>query len=309
MQPQPMMKIFFYLLSCSCLLSFMFSCQISQDSEPEAESAIDKHQLLAWCIVPYDSEERGPSERIQMLEELGFSQYAYDWRQRHLSTFAEEIQLARQADIDIAAVWMYISSQDEQPGMLSPDNARLLDIMRDQELKTQLWLGFPDQYFEGLDEEAKISKASAMIRYLLEEAGSVIFQIGLYNHGGWFGDPVNQLKILEAMNDERLGIVYNFHHAHEQIETFPSLLDQMQPHLLAVNLNGMQKGGPKILTIGKGNAESNMIGTLIASGYDGPIGILGHVEDEDVQIVLQRNLQGLDSLLQHIDTDPANPNL
>lgn len=300
------MKCNSHFLSYVCLLFLCCSCQAPQN-QPKVLS-LDDSRLLAWCIVPFDSEERSPAERIQMLEELGFSQYAYDWRQRHLSSFTEEINLARQAEIEIAAVWMYISSQDEQPGMLSPDNTRLLNIMREQELKTQLWLGFPDQYFEGLDEEAKVGKATAMIRYLLEEAGSVISRVGLYNHGGWFGNPVNQLKILEAIDDERVGIVYNFHHAHEQIATFPSLLDQMQPHLLAVNLNGMQKGGPKILKIGKGNAESSMLRTLLASGYDGPIGILGHVEDEDVQIVLERNLHGLDSLLQHLDTASVNSN-
>jgi sugar phosphate isomerase/epimerase len=301
-----MIKCYPYFLSYLYLLFLCCSCQTPQN-QPD-DLTIDDSRLMAWCIVPYDSQERGPAARMQMLEALGFSQYAYDWRTRHLTSFAEEIQLARQANIDMAAVWMWIDAQDQQPGKLSADNARLLSIMQEEQLQTDLWLGFPDPYFEGLDEEAKINKAAAMIRYLLNDTEGVISRVGLYNHGGWFGNPINQLKILEALDDERVGIVYNFHHAHEQIEDFPRLLKQMQPYLLAVNLNGMRKEGPKILTIGQGNAEAEMIHSLLSSGYTGPIGILGHVEEEDVRLVLKRNLQGLDSIMQHMDQTSLNPN-
>jgi hypothetical protein len=64
----------------------------------------------------------------------------------------------------------------------------------------------------------------------------------------------------------------------------------MLPHLKAVVLNGMKPEGPKILPIGEGTHERAMIRLLAASGYRGPIGILGHVDDADVETVLQRNL-------------------
>ena len=32
--------------------------------------------LVAWCIVPFDSRKRTPEERIAMLERLGFKRYA-----------------------------------------------------------------------------------------------------------------------------------------------------------------------------------------------------------------------------------------
>jgi hypothetical protein len=46
-----------------------------------------------------------------------------------------------------------------------------------------------------------------------------------------------------------------------------------------------------------------MIQTLLDSDYDGPIGVLGHIEDEDVKVVLQRNLEGLASLLKQLEAE------
>jgi hypothetical protein len=59
----------------------------------------------------------------------------------------------------------------------------------------------------------------------------------------------------------------------------------------------MKKGGPKILTIGKGDQEKAMVKTLIDLGYQGPWGILGHIEAEDVKKVLTQNLEGLKSII------------
>ena len=64
----------------------------------------------------------------------------------------------------------------------------------------------------------------------------------------------------------------------------------------SVNLNGMRKGGPKILPIGQGDHEREMIQILLNKGYNGPWGILGHVEDADVKYVLDQNIDGLNNL-------------
>ena len=47
------------------------------------------------------------------------------------------------------------------------------------------------------------------------------------------------------------------------------------------------------MTIGEGNYEFEMIKHLLDEGYNGPWGILGHIETEDVQKVLKRNIDGL----------------
>ena len=59
-----------------------------------------------------------------------------------------------------------------------------------------------------------------------------------------------------------------------------------------VNLNGMKPDGPKILPIGSGDYEKQMLDTLIDSGYHGPFGILGHIDTADVREILLKNLEG-----------------
>src|SRR5690348_4459387 len=50
-----------------------------------------RDNLVAWCIVPFDAKKRGPIERVEMLQKLGFRRYAYDWRDEHLPTFDTEV--------------------------------------------------------------------------------------------------------------------------------------------------------------------------------------------------------------------------
>ena len=52
---------------------------------------LGKENLVAWCIVPFDSSERTPLQRAKMLVDLGITQYAYDYRDKHIPSFKEEI--------------------------------------------------------------------------------------------------------------------------------------------------------------------------------------------------------------------------
>jgi sugar phosphate isomerase/epimerase len=259
---------------------------------------IDMDNLIAWCIVPFDIKKRTPEQRIEMLKELGFTKYAYDWRTEHLPEMAREWKLAKDNGIKVCAVWMWIGTNSDQPGQLSESNETVLKTIEETGLKTQIWVGFQESYFENLEEDVAIEKGTKMVRYLsqrIEETGG---ELALYNHGGWLGEPENQVKIIKNLPDNKIGIIYNFHYGHEHIDRFPEILSIMQPYLYTVNLNGMKKEGPMILPIGKGDQEKQMLETLKKAGYDGPFGILGLVDDADVKVILQRNLEGYASIIQ-----------
>lgn len=282
---------------CLILLT-MFGSLSLQAQIKSAQQLFDQENLVAWCIVPFDSKNRSPEERIEMLKRLSFSQYAYDWRHQHLDSFANEIRLAEDNHVNIVAVWLWIDKNADKPGQLSEDNERMLDILEKSGLKTALWVGFNHNYFEQTDDADKVSAGAEMIKYLRVRTGKFVTTVGLYNHGDWFGNPLNQLKIVNRLQDPNVGIVYNFHHAHAQIDDFSSIVAAIKPYLLTVNLNGMRRSGPQILPIGSGDEENKMLQTLTAAGYNGPIGILGHIETEDVEVVLKRNLDGLKKLTQ-----------
>jgi hypothetical protein len=84
----------------------------------------------------------------------------------------------------------------------------------------------------------------------------------------------------------------------------------MKPHLLVLNVNGMtrdgEKSGQKILPLGQGDLDLNLLKTIQASGWQGPIGILNHT-DEDAEARLRDNLEGLDWLTRQLEGAPAGP--
>lgn len=278
----------YYILILITTITMTASCQESKEGR-----IIDMENIYAWCIVPYDSLERSPEERIKMLKDLGITKYAYDWRDEHLPHMAEELELAKKNDVEVIAVWMWIDNQWNSPRGLNESNEKVFSVVEETGYKGQIWVSFNANFFENLSDADAVEKGANMISFLSKRAATLGCKVALYNHGDWFGEPENQIKIIDALPDDDLGLIYNFHHAHEQIETFPELVTTILPYLWYVNLNGMRKGGPKILTIGEGDYEIEMIAELIKKGYKGDFGILGHVEEGDVEAILKANLNGL----------------
>jgi sugar phosphate isomerase/epimerase len=268
----------------------------SVSCENKSSKELDMENYFAWCIVPFDNQNRTPEQRIEMLKRLGFVSYAYDWREKHLPEMAKEIKLATQNGLKMNAVWMWIDKSDSI-GKLSANNQKVLQTMDETGLKTQIWMSFPEDYFDEMGDDERLDKASEMIRFLSDEATKRGCKIGLYNHGGWFGNPDNLVKIIEMLPGKEVGIIFNFHHAHDLPGNYENMVKNMMPYLWAVNLNGMNPDGPKILPIGSGEKEAEMISILKENGYSGPFGILGHIEDADVEKVLQGNLEGLKVLM------------
>jgi sugar phosphate isomerase/epimerase len=267
---------------------------------PESEKLFARENLVAWCIVPFDAKKRTPAERVEMLKRLGFKKYAYDWRAEHLPTFDEEVGLLKKAGIELTAVWF--------PANLGPDAKKLLGVVKKHSVKPQLWVTMGDPGGKTLAE--KVEAAAKVIRPIADEAAKLGCSVGLYNHGGWFGDPENQIAVIEALKLKNVGMVYNQHHGHDHIVRFSDLLRAMKPHLLALNLNGMTKDGEKlgkkILPLGAGELDVGLLKVIAESGYAGPIGILGHTQD-DAEERLRDNLDGLDWILPQLAGKPAGP--
>ena len=62
--------------------------------------------------------------------------------------------------------------------------------------------------------------------------------------------------------------------------------------------------GQKIIPLGQGDLDLEVLRTIRDSGYRGRIGILGHTQD-DAEDRLQDNLDGLDWLVPQLDGKPA----
>lgn len=269
----------------------------SDETDAAMRRLLSKKNIVAWCIVPFDAKRRGPEERAAMLERLGIKRVAYDWRDEHVPQFDEELEAYKRHDISLHAFWMPVNTAsplDERHWPL------VLDLAKRHNVKPELWVMLSDALVNEVPAETRAARAAEILAPAARAADRLGCRIGLYNHGGWFGEPDNQIAIIQAMQKlgiKNVGIVYNFHHGHEHTANFPALAKRMAPHLMTVNVNGMRAGGPKIVSFGEGDdnggAERQMLKSLVAAGYSGPIGILGHREERDVEECLREGLEGI----------------
>lgn len=271
------------------LLIFLFSCT----NEQEQADAIEVKEVSPWCILGFDSLDRTPQERITMLNEMGLSKYGFNKGKGDLTTMKEEFQLAKENDIEITSLFLWLNAKRDSIGKLSPANQELLSNLKEIAYKPTIWVSFSDNFFKEKNQEQSIALSMDMIKFIKAEADELGCKLALYNHRGWFGNPHHQLEILKRLNDESITMVYNFHHSHEYVDEFPEIVKKMKPYLSYVNLNGVKKEGPEILPIGSGDYEYDMIKNLLDEGYNGPWGILGHIKTDDVEKVLNRNIEGL----------------
>jgi hypothetical protein len=242
-----------------------------------------------------------------MLERLGFKLFAYDYRAEHILSFDAEMEALKRHHVRLLAWWFPTAMNDE---------ARLiLAVLRRHNLRdVQLWVtGGGEPTTTEAEQKACVAAEAERIRPIAEAAASLHCQVGLYNHGAWFGEPGNQIAIitlLKARGCTNVGIVYNQHHGHDHLDRFPALLQAMKPYLLALNLNGMirdgEKLGKKILPLGQGDLDLKLLRIIKDSGWHGPIGILNHTE-EDAEARLRDNLDGLDWLAAQLEGRPVGP--
>ncbi|MDA1164501.1 MAG: TIM barrel protein [Planctomycetota bacterium] len=290
-----------------CLLALSFlalhlvdsaGAQVPTDLKPafDSKQLFARDNLVAWCIVPFDGKKRGPAERAAMCAKLGLKKVAYDWRNEHIATFEEEILEYRKHGIEYFAFW--------------GGHEEAYRLFRKYDLHPQIWrtAGSP----AGKTQIDRVRAAAQQMLPLVDQARELGCKVGLYNHGGWGGDPENLVAVCEYLrkhhNGAHVGIVYNLHHAHSQLDVFAKKLALMKPYLLCLNLNGMthdgEARGQKILPLGEGELDVSLAKTIRNSGYAGPIGIIGHTQD-DVEQRLQDNLDGLDWIVPQLDGKAA----
>jgi azurin/sugar phosphate isomerase/epimerase len=256
-----------------------------------AADLFDKPNLAAWCIVPFDAAKRGPEARAEMVAKMGIKKIAYDWRQEHVAEFEREILAYQKHGIEMFAFW---GTHDEA-----------LRLFEKYKLHPQLWIMMKGS---GETQEAQVKSAAEGLLPILTKAKAIGSQVGIYNHGGWGGEPENMVAVCEYLKKnhatDNIGIIYNLHHGHRHLDRLPKAIEAMKPHLLCLNLNGMDIAGDtkgrKILPLGVGTQDVKVLRQIRASGYSGPFGILNHT-DEDAEGRLLDNLDGLKWLVPQLD--------
>jgi hypothetical protein len=266
----------------------------------EAHNLFERENLVAWCIVPFDGKQRTPEQRAEMLERLGIKHFAYDFRPEHHPTFERELLALQKHRIDLLSV--------------NSPSPQMLALLEKYNLRPQVWASFAAAPASVTVFEERVKFSVAAILPLVEKTRKMGCQLGLYAHGGWSGYPDNMIAVAKCLRKEHgashVGIVYNFHWAHNVLDRFPSVMEALKPYLICLNINGMTKNGPAvgkmILPLGQGDLDLTLLKQIRGSGYAGPIGILNH-SNEDAELRLQDNLDGLNWLALQLDGKPVGP--
>jgi len=196
--------------------------QEAKQSPDKMSDVFRDDNLVAWCIVPFDKSKRTPEQRAAMLEKIGVKRLAYDYRGEHIPTFQQEVDALRKHGIELTAWWF--------PTVLNDEAKLILDVLERNNIKTQLWVTGGGGNPQNAEQQKQLVQAeAARIKPIAEAAAKIGCQVGLYNHGGWFGEPENQIQIIEALQMKNVGIVYNLHHGHPHLERMPELLKKIKP--------------------------------------------------------------------------------
>jgi sugar phosphate isomerase/epimerase len=297
------------LISAWCILSTATVEAQSAASRATGGSLWAHENLLAWCVVPFDANKRGPEQRAQMLNKLGFTQFAYDWREEHIPTFDAEIKTLQNHKVDLVAWWFPLEADD-------PLAKSTLETFKRRHVHPQLWVmqstrgieksGLTFEQFNANDfpktpeeQQQRIEKEADRIAAIAKLAAPYGSKVELYNHNGWFGNMDNEVAVIKQLQKTGItdvGLAYNFNHArdeqHDDSKDFPALWERIKRYVVVVNLIGIGPKG-KELYISQGDADLAMLRTIQNSGWEGPIGLIAE-QGGDAEITLGRNIAGLD---------------
>ena len=238
-----------FLFVCLFLPSTIVTAQspaVRSNDKTTTENAsrlFARDNLIAWCIVPFDSKKRSPEDRAAMLQKLGFKHFAYDWRAEHIPTFDAEVQALKRHGIALDAFWVAPASSTANRISSSTCSSATRSRPSSGSCSTLV-----------LTRSTVPNKSAGSRRQppssgrLPTRPAKIGCSLALYNHGGWFGEPENQIAIIERLKGRgvtNVGMVYNLHHGHDHLDRFPALLARTMPYLMAVNLNGMDPGGDR----------------------------------------------------------------
>ena len=286
------------------LLAIAILTTISASANPVAPGAElwTRENLFVSNFVPFGNPPLEPTERAEMLVRLGIRKYVYSFRDRHLEQFDEEVTTARRHGLEIIG-WLLTSR------MKTEVRERVFEVIARHGIHPQLWVIGVGGEPTDLAQDALVAREADQLQSFVESARRLGCQLGLYNHGGWFGRPANQLAIIAELKRrgfDGVGMVYNFHHAHRELVELPKEWPRMRPHVIAINLNGLVVDGDRkkktILPLGQGEMELPLMRMIQESGWRGPVGLIAHRNDEPQEATLARNLAGFLRLADQLRT-------
>jgi sugar phosphate isomerase/epimerase len=241
-----------------------------------------------------------------MLSGLGFTQFAYDWREKDVPTFDAEIEALKRHGIGLVGWWFPFDADDALA-------KATLETFRRHGVHPQLWVyqSQRNKVQAKMTQAMRVQVEAERIAALVRLAAPYGCPVELYNHNGWYGIMDNQLAMLDYLVGHgigNVGLVYNFSHArdesHDDSVDFPRLWARIKAHVVAVNISGMNWDG-HIVYPSQGDKELEMMRVIEDSGWRGPVGLIAE-KGGDAEVTLRNYLRGLDWLADRLRNPATN---
>jgi len=280
----------------------------------------DRPNVAAARTVAYDLQERTPRERAKMLRRIGIRHIVWDWRDEHALQFDAELDALRNEGVSLTGLWAPHPlpdagepDHDARLGFINPHVRQFVVEAGRRGLAPDLWTAIefgtsaPSAKLHPAAEIARVWRAADHVEPLARLAQQHGMCVLLTNHLGFFGEPRNLVALVEALAERGLnnvGIAYQQQHGHAHIDDFADHMSVMQPHLVAIALNGMDPDavatGRTILPYGAGRADRKLAHVIAASGWHGQLAVQGHSRD-DAELRLLDSLDGLSWVVDRQD--------
>lgn len=253
-----------------------------------------------------------------MLSDLGLTGEVWDWRDEHVAQFGEELDALAARNLTMRGLWAPSVVPESGPtGTIDTNVAGFVEELARRDLTPDLWacaeFGSPGpvEVLPQAEQSGRVRRFADHLEPLAAVAEQNGMRVGLYNHLGWFGEPENQIEIIDLLAGRgftNVGLVYQQHHGHHHLDRWPALVATMKPHLFTLGLNGMVEGahwgGRKIHPLGHGPRDVELMRVVVDSGWTGLVTIMSHTMD-DAEARLRDNLEGLAWIEGKLRGDPA----
>lgn len=257
------------------------------------QAAAAPNPFFALCMDTHDAKKRSLPEQAQMLKELGYDGAGHLW----LDGVRERLATLDAARLKLFQIYLRL---DLSPTAKTPFDPRLKEVLpllegRETMLALLIVGGKPSD--ASLDDQAV-----ARLREIADLAKPHGVRIALYPHvNDWLERVEDAIRIVKKTERDNVGVMFNLCHwlKVDDERNLAPLLRAAKPHLLAVSINGSDKGAD--LRAGKGRwivpldagdfSLPDFMRALRDIGFTGPIGLQCYGIPGDAHDHLTRSME------------------
>lgn len=297
------------LLPAVLLLTAILANPAPLRAADQAPAPARPNPFFAFCMDTHDAKKRSLPEQAQLLKELGYDGAGHLW----LDNVPERLSTLDAAGLKLFHIYIRV---DLAPQASQPYDGRLKEVLpllkgRQITLAALVAGGKPS-------DQALDPRAVELLRQIADLAREQGVKVALYPHvGDWLERVEDALRVTRKVDRPNVGVMFNFCHwlKVDDEQNLAPLLRAAKPHLLAVSINGSDRGAD--VRAGKGRwiapldtGEFDLLGLLKALreiGYTGPIGLQCYGIPGDAREHLSRSMTAWRKFQERLSAAGAPP--